>query len=102
MPGAEQMMYTGRSRSNREWAGGLARIRNRDIRVGRFAGLQRRRRLIVDVLPALDARADQVRQYLRKALHLLGGIRGVSEPGAADYGLEAGHDRRPKVDSLLA
>jgi len=55
-------------------------------------GLQRRRRLIVNVLAILDALADRIREQLRKALHLLRGERGVRETGAANHCLEAGHD----------
>ena len=53
--------------------------------------LQRRRRLVVDVLPALDARPDRIRQHLREALHLGRGVGRVDEAGAVDDGLESGH-----------
>ena len=58
----------------------------------RLAGLQWRRRLVVDILAALNARPNGIRQHLREALHLSRGVWRVNEPGTADDGLESGHD----------
>ena len=54
-------------------------------------GLQRRRRLIVNVLAILDALADRIREQLRKALHLLRGERGVRKARATHDCLETRH-----------
>src|ERR1022692_653952 len=58
----------------------------------RQSGLQRRRRLVVDVPPALNPDLDRIRQHLREALHLGRGIGRVDEASAADDGLESGHE----------
>src|ERR1035438_8984087 len=57
----------------------------------RQSRLQRRRRSVVDVLPALNARPDRIRQHLREALHFRRGVRGINESSAFDDGLEFGH-----------
>jgi hypothetical protein len=41
--------------------------------------------------PALNARANRIRQHLREALHLRCGVGRVDEAGAPDGGLESGH-----------
>src|ERR1039457_4278015 len=50
----------------------------------RQSGLQRRCRLVGDVLPALDARTDGIRQHLREALHLGRSVGRIDKAGASD------------------
>src|ERR1019366_9509854 len=58
----------------------------------RLAGLQWRGCLVVDVLPALNACPDGIRQHLCESLHLGRGIPRIDEARAFDYSLESGHD----------
>ena len=58
----------------------------------RQSGLQRRRRLVVDVPPTLNARTDRIRKHLREALHFRGGVGRVHKASAFDDGLKPGHD----------
>ena len=57
----------------------------------RLSGLQRGSRLIVDVLAALDARPDRIRQHLPEALHFGRSVRRIHEAGALENRLESGH-----------
>src|ERR1039458_7697928 len=52
---------------------------------------ERRGRLVVDVLAALDACPDRIRQNLREALHLGRGVGRIDEAGTLEDGLESGH-----------
>src|SRR5271157_2156680 len=58
----------------------------------RPSGLQRRRRLVVDVPPALNACPDRIRQYLREALHFRGGVGRVNKARPFDNGLKSRHE----------
>ena len=69
----------------------IRRHRSDDV-VGDTSRETRRGRLVVDILPALKARADRIRQYLREALHFGRSVWRVDEAGAFEDGLEPGHD----------
>src|ERR1035438_6740383 len=66
----------------------------------RQSGLQRCRRLIVDVPPALNACPDRIRQHLREALHLGRGVGGVNEAGPLYDSLKSCHGFPLRAASL--